>query len=374
MTAASQIQTSVLGRWWSSVDRWVLAALVLLLAVGALLTMSAGPASAGRLHIDVFHFVQAQLTYLPLALAVMLAVSLLPVPTLRRSAVLAFAAFTALTALTLVAGPEIKGAHRWLIIFGQSIQPSEFVKPAFAVTAAWMFSEHRVAGTVPRKVIATLLAVLVTALLVAQPDMGNSVMILAIWFVEFFLAGLSMLWILALAVLGLAGVIAAYQLVDHVATRVNAFLDPTSADNYQINTAIDAFVNGGLFGRGPGEGTVKASLPDAHSDFILAVAGEELGVIACIAIVGLFAFVVLRGFTRLAEENNLFVMLSVAGLLTAFGLQALINMASTLRMVPTKGITLPFISYGGSSLVALAFGMGMVLALTRQRPRRDVYP
>ncbi|MDJ0948247.1 MAG: putative peptidoglycan glycosyltransferase FtsW [Alphaproteobacteria bacterium] len=374
MSAAMPALNSVLGRWWWTVDRWVLAALIVLLAIGALLTMSAGPASAGRMRIDVFHFVQAQLTYLPLALAILLSVSLLTPVTVRRLAVVAFGLFIGLTALTLIFGPEIKGAQRWLVVFGQSLQPSEFVKPAFAVTAAWMFAEQRHEGGVPGNLIATLLAALVICLLVAQPDIGNALLVASVWFVQFFLAGLPTVWILALALLGLVGMISAYLLVDHVATRVNAFLDPSSADNYQIDTAIDAFINGGWFGRGPGEGTVKASLPDAHSDFILAVAGEELGILACIVIVALFAFIVLRGFLRVVQESDLFVMLSVAGLLTAFGVQALINMGSTLRMVPTKGITLPFISYGGSSLLALAFGMGMVLALTRVSAHRRVWP
>lgn len=371
MTPALQLEASVIGRWWWSIDRLVLAALVLLLATGVLLTMSAGPAAAGRLHIDLFHFVRAQLGYLPLAVCLMLAVSLLSPVAVRRLAVVSFVVFTSLSVLALAVGPEIKGAQRWLYLFGVSLQPSEFVKPAFAVTAAWMFAEQRLGSPVPGNVVATALAFLVTAILVAQPDMGNAVLVLAIWFVEFFLAGLPALWIAGLAVVAIGGAVAAYVLVDHVATRVDAFLDPSSGDNYQVNTAIDAFVNGGLLGRGPGEGTVKASLPDAHSDFILAVAGEELGVIACIGIVALFAFIVLRGFVRMMEENDFFVMVAVVGLLTSFGVQALINMASTLRMVPTKGITLPFISYGGSSLLALAFGMGMVLALTRRRPPRE---
>jgi cell division protein FtsW len=188
-----------------------------------------------------------------------------------------------------------------------------------------------------------------------------------VWFTQFFLAGLSLFWVGALLAAGLAGLGGAYVLLPHVAVRVNEFLNPTSGSNYQVDRSIDAFMNGGLWGRGPGEGTVKLSLPDAHADFVFAVAGEELGLIVCLIIVALFAFVVLRGFSRLLQENNLYIVLAATGLLVQFGLQAIINMASTLHLMPTKGMTLPFISYGGSSLLALGLGVGMILALTRRR-------
>src|SRR5690606_11212129 len=200
-----------------------------------------------------------------------------------------------------------------------------------------------------------------------QPDFGMTAVVTAVWFVQFFVAGLRVFWIVALGAAGVAGMVGAYVTLPHVTARIDSFLDPASGDTYQIDRALEAFMNGGLFGRGPGEGTVKASLPDAHSDFIFAVAGEEFGMVACLVIVAIYAFIVLRGFARVLEVDNLFVLLATVGLATGFGLQAFINMASTLSMIPTKGMTLPFISYGGSSLMALALGMGMLLALTRRR-------
>jgi cell division protein FtsW len=208
---------------------------------------------------------------------------------------------------------------------------------------------------------------LVLSLLLLQPDVGMAVVVTAVWFSQFFLAGLRMFWVLLLGGVGLGSLFAAYLVFPHVASRINRFLDPKSGDTYQITTSLEAFLNGGLWGRGPGEGTVKAVLPDAHSDFIFAVAGEEFGLIVCLILVACFAFVVLRSMSRIVAEHNMFVLLAVTGLATGFGLQAVINMASSLHLMPTKGMTLPFISYGGSSIIAIALGIGMLLALTRKR-------
>lgn len=364
-----QHDASFVGRWWSTVDRWMLAALIALLVIGALLMMSASPASTRRISstLDSFYFARQHLLYLPIALTALISVSMLAPRTVRRLAAAGCVVFLVLTLMTLFFGAETKGAQRWLSIYGESLQPSEFLKPCFAVMAGWIFAEARLSGNLAGYSAATLLCAMVVGLLAAQPDMGNAALVLAIWFSQLFLAGLPAIWVIGFGAAGLMCLTAAYTMFDHVASRINAFLDPSSADNFQVNIALEAFNRGGLFGRGPGEGVVKASLPDAHSDFILAVAGEELGLIVCLAILALFAFVVLRGIYRMFGENNLFALLSVTGLLTAFGLQAFINMASTLHMVPTKGITLPFISYGGSSMIALAVGMGMLLALSRRR-------
>jgi len=188
-----------------------------------------------------------------------------------------------------------------------------------------------------------------------------------VWFTQFFLAGLPLIWVGVAGIGGVLGLTSAYLLLPHVASRIDRFVNPASGDSYQVDRSMDAFMNGGWWGRGPGEGTVKLTLPDAHADFVFAVAGEELGLVICLVIVALFAFVVLRGFTRLLQEANLYIVLAATGLLVQFGLQAIINMASALHLMPTKGMTLPFISYGGSSLLALGIGMGMALALTRRR-------
>jgi cell division protein FtsW len=267
----------------------------------------------------------------------------------------------------LVFGQEIKGATRWISFGGLSIQPSEFAKPTFAVAIAWMLSEQRLKLDFPGRLIALGLYLVTAALLLLQPDVGMTLVVSAVAFVEFFLAGLPISWVLLSILVGLGGVVAAYFTFSHVAARIDRFLDPSAGEGFQVATALQAFHSGGLFGRGPGEGRVKEILPDAHTDFIMAVAGEEFGLVLCLAVVGLFAFIVMRGFARTLSTGNLFVLLATAGLLTQFGLQAVINLASTLHLMPTKGMTLPFISYGGSSTIALALGMGMVLALTRKR-------
>jgi cell division protein FtsW len=359
--------TSTLGRWWWTVDRWTIAALLTLIAVGALLTMAASPAVAERIGAQSFHFVRRQFMFLAPAVAVMIAVSLLAPRQVRRLAVLGFLGAVVVLIAVLLFGAEVKGARRWLTIAGISIQPSEFVKPCFAVVAAWMFSEARLTVGFPGKAIACGLYALVATLLLLQPDVGQTMIISAIWGTQFFLAGLPMLLVAGLGAFAVFGGFGAYFMFSHVHARVDRFLSPDGADSYQVATALNAFRNGGLFGRGPGEGRVKLVLPDAHTDFILAVGGEEFGLLLCLLVVALFAFIVLRGFSRILKEDNLFVVLATAGLLVQFGLQSIINMASTLRLMPTKGMTLPFISYGGSSMLALALGMGMVLALTRKR-------
>ncbi len=367
MTTFARTDTSTFGRWWWTVDRWTLAALAGLIFLGVILVFAASPAVATRIGLDSFYLARHHLMMLPLAIVIVIAVSLMGPRGVRRLAAIGFLVGLLLTGATLFMGSEIKGATRWISIAGFSLQPSEFLKPCFAVVTAWMFAAQNGEERVPGDMISIALYALVAGLLLLQPDLGMTFVVTATWFVQFFLAGLPLLWVFALGIVGIAGLVGAYFTFDHVAERIDGFLDPASGDSYQIDRSLEAFVNGGLYGRGPGEGTVKLHLPDAHSDFIFAVAGEELGLLVCLLIVGLFAFVVLRGLSRLMRENSQFVQLGATGLLVTFGLQALINMASSLHLMPTKGMTLPFISYGGSSLLALSLGMGMLLALTRRR-------
>lgn len=363
----TRTDTSILGRWWWTVDRLTLGAVVMLIAIGSLLTLSASPPVAERIGAQSFHFVYRQFAFVVPSLLIIIGVSLQTPRTVRRLAAIAFLGTVVLMALTLVVGEEVKGATRWINLPGFSLQPSEFVKPTFAVVAAWMFAEGRTTEGFPGSMIALGLYALVLSLLLLQPDVGMSLVVSVVWGAQFFLAGLNLIWVLLLVVGGLSAMVGAYFVFPHVASRVDRFLDPSTGDTYQIAKALQAFRHGGLFGTGPGEGRVKEVLPDAHTDFIFAVAGEEFGIIMCLFILGLFALVVLRGFVRVLQDENLFVVLAVGGLLVQFGLQAMINMASSLRLMPTKGMTLPFISYGGSSMLALALGMGMVLALTRRR-------
>ncbi|MHB1204657.1 MAG: FtsW/RodA/SpoVE family cell cycle protein [Rhodospirillaceae bacterium] len=361
----TRMDTSTVGRWWWTVDKWMLAAVTLLIVIGVMLNFAAGPPAAERIHASAFHFVRKQMIFLPVVVMVIFSISLLSPLSVRRFATVGFAVFGLMVLATLLIGNEVNGARRWLA--GGSLQPSEFLKPFFVVVAAWMFSEHRLREDFPGNLIAMGLWLLVAAVLLSQPDVGMTLVVSAVWAAQFFIAGLPMIWVILIIVAGLSGIVGAYFVFPHVASRVDRFLDPTVGDSYQITQAMRAFQQGGLFGRGPGEGRVKEALPDAHTDFIFAVAGEEFGVFLCIAIVALFAFVVLRALTKAMREENLFVLLAVGGLSVQFGLQAFINMASSLHMMPTKGMTLPFISYGGSSLLALGVGMGMILALTRRR-------
>jgi cell division protein FtsW len=367
--AFSRADTSTLGRWWWTVDRWTLAALLALIGFGYVMMLAASPAVAERIGASSRHmFFIKQVAYLMMATALMVAVSLLSVKGVRRFALLGFVVALLLTAATLVVGVEIKGARRWLALPGLSLQPSEFLKPFFAVMAAWLIAEGKMPGSkVWGATIALGLFLMVGAILKGQPDIGMLLVVSAVFFAQFFVAGMNLFLVGAVGGIGIAGAVGAYLLFPHVQSRVQRFLDPESGDSYQVSVAMEAFANGGLLGRGPGEGRVKNVLPDAHADFVFAVAGEEFGMVICLVILGLFAFIVVRGLARLLSETDLFVMLAGTGLLTQFGLQAFVNMASTLHLIPTKGMTLPFVSYGGSSVLAIAMGMGMLLALTRRR-------
>jgi len=368
MSTFTRTDTSVVSRWWWTIDRWTLVSIFMISALGAILVLAASPAVAERIGLESFHFVHRHFVFLPISLLVMLGTSLLTPRGVLRLALLVFTGAIVMMVLVLFVGAEVKGATRWIYIAGMSLQPSEFIKPSFAVVAAWMFSAQKLNDEVPGYSIAIGLFVLVVGLLLLQPDFGMTVVVSCVWAVQFFIAGLPLVLVGAVALVFILGGFAVYLSFDHVRIRIDHFLDPVGGQGYQVERSLEAFSNGGLFGRGPGEGRVKEVLPDAHTDFILAVAGEELGLLVCLLIVALFAFVVIRGFSRVFKDADFFVVVATAGLLTQFALQAIVNIASTTNLIPPKGMTLPFISYGGSSTLALAFGMGMVLALTRLRP------
>lgn len=368
MNTIARTDTSIIGRWWWTVDRWLLVMIAALAFAGAVLTLAASPAVAERIGLDTYHFATRQLVYLPVAFIAMLGVSLLDAKGVRRVALVLTVGSIVLMMLTLFLGTEVKGATRWIWLGGFAIQPSEFAKPGFAVLAAWLLAQRCLDDRFPGYALATGLYVVIAALMVLQPDIGMTLVVSAVWGVQFFLAGLPLVFVIAIGALFLLGSVGAYLVFGHVQARVDRFLDPAAGEGYQVTRALEALRNGGLFGRGPGEGRIKEVLPDAHADFILAVAGEEFGLIVCLVLVLLFVAVVLRGLTRAFRDDDLFIMLGVSGLMVQFALQTIINMASTLNMMPPKGMTLPFISYGGSSILAIALGMGMVLALTRTRP------
>jgi len=371
MATLSRNDDSVLGRWWWTVDRWTLAAVGSLIGCGCVMMLAASPSVAERIHVSRDVFILKQVVFLALAGLVVVGVSLLSPHDVRRLAILGCGIALALTLMTLVKGVEIKGARRWISLPGMTVQPSEFLKPCFAVAAAWLLSEGQRLRHFPGMVLAGAVYLVIALLLKSQPDMGMLAVVTAVFFAQLFIAGLNLAMV-GVAAGGLMAMAAgAYAFFPHVRSRVTRFLDPTSGDSYQVNTALEAFGNGGLLGRGPGEGRVKDMLPDAHADFVFAVMGEEFGLIVCVLVLGLFAFIVLRGLLRLLAEGDLFIVLASAGLATSFGLQAFVNMASSLHLIPTKGMTLPFVSYGGSSVLAVALGVGMLLALTRKRTRTE---
>lgn len=372
MMQLSRADNSTLGRWWWTIDRWTLVAIGTLIGVGYIMMLAASPAVAERIGQSRDVFIFKQVVFLALAGLLVVGVSLLTPKQIRRLALVGCAVALLLTAATMVMGVEIKGARRWIALPGMSIQPSEFLKPCFAVVAAWLIAEGRRTKRFPGMLIAVCVYGLILLLLKSQPDIGMLAVVTAVFFAQLYVGGLN----LAFVGIGAGGIVgaavAAYTFFPHVQSRVQRFLHPDTGDTYQVTTALEAFGNGGLLGRGPGEGRVKDVLPDAHADFVYAVAGEEFGMIVCLLIVCLFAFIVLRGLLRLLTEQDLFVVLASTGLVTGFGLQAFVNMASTLHLIPTKGMTLPFVSYGGSSAMAVALGMGMLLALTRRRHHGDV--
>jgi cell division protein FtsW len=367
----SRARRTFLGEWWWTVDRLQFSALIVLMVTGLVLMLAASPPVAIRLGADPFHFVNRHALYLAPTLLVLLASSMLSPRQVRRVALIVFAVALLLTVATLYVGPEIKGARRWLPLFGAGIQPSEFMKPAFVLLAAWAFSESARRPEMPATLLAFALLAAATVPLVFQPDIGQTALLVLVWSALFFLAGMRVLWLLSLAGAAAAGLVAAYYLVPHVTARINRFLDPGSGSTFQIDTALESFVRGGWFGRGPGEGTVKRILPDGHADFVFAVAAEEFGIVLCLILVSLFAFIVLRALAHAMRDEDPFGRFAVAGLALMFGIQAAIAMAVNLSLMPAKGMTLPFVSYGGSSMISLAYAMGTLIALSRRRPQAE---
>ncbi|MBN9593973.1 MAG: putative lipid II flippase FtsW [Afipia sp.] len=368
----SREQRTPLSEWWWTVDRLLLAAFITLMLGGVILSLAASPPVAARIGLDPFHFFNRHVMFLLPSLLVMLGVSFLSPRQVRRSALIVFAISIVLVMATLLFGPEVKGAKRWITILGINIQASESLKPAFVVLVAWLFAESAKRPEMPATSMALALLLMTVTLLVLEPDFGQTMLLLMVWGALFFIAGMRMIWVFGLMGAGAVGLFGAYMMVPHVAGRIKRFMDPASGDTFQVDTAMEAFTHGGWFGQGPGEGTVKRILPDSHTDFVFAVAAEEFGIILCLALLALFAFIVIRSLSRAYASEDLFARFAAAGLAIMFGIQASINMAVNLHLMPAKGMTLPFISYGGSSMISLAYGVGMLLALTRQRPRVEM--
>ncbi|MDP2122165.1 MAG: putative lipid II flippase FtsW [Hoeflea sp.] len=369
----SRVERGPVADWFWTIDRLFLATFIGLMGIGLMMSFAASPAVAERLGLDSFHFVTRHGFFLLPALAVMVGVSFLTPRQVRRVALVVLAGSIALMVLALFFGVEIKGSRRWMSILGISVQPSEFMKPAFVIICAWLFSERSRHPEIPGNLFAIILFGIVTALLVAQPDLGQTMLVAAVWGGMFFMAGMSWFWIVLLGGAAVGGFIAAYFMFPHVAGRINGFLFG-EGDSFQVDTAREAIIRGDWFGQGPGEGTIKRILPDSHTDFVFSVAAEEFGIVFCMVLVMLFGFVVIRGLVRAGREQDEFTRLAVAGLALLVGFQSFINIGVNLELLPAKGMTLPLISYGGSSMIAVAITAGFMLALTRRRPESRAKP
>lgn len=361
----------ILWRWWKSIDQYTVFLLCILSALSLMLVTTSGAAVANRIGVPQSYFASKHIFYVVLAVGTTFVVSFLNKTTIKRLAILGFILNIILLIFIKFYGNPIKGAKRWINIGGISLQPSEFIKPFFLVITGWLLSA--IQSNEIRFIVTIILYLIVALLLITQPDFGMLITISVAFGIQLFIAGIPLLWLLILICISIAGTAGAYSLLPHVKRRINSFLDPTNSENYQVMKSLQAFKNGGLYGKGPGEGLVKHMLPDSHTDFIFAVAGEELGAIVCLIIVAIFTFIVIYGFIKLLFEEDNYTIFVSSGILSQFGFQAIVNMCVSTNLLPTKGMTLPFISYGGSSSVAVAIGVGILLALTRHKTDLSKY-
>ena len=368
--AAGRIEHSVVGDWWHTVDRWSLGAVLVLFALGLVLGLAASPPLAHKNDLWTYHYVVRQAVFVVMALGLITMISMFSTTMIRRLGMALFlGALVATMALPWLGTDFGKGATRWYSLGFFSLQPSEFLKPGFVLVSAWLMAGSFERFGPPGRTLSGIAAIGIAAMLALQPDFGQAVLVLAVWSTMVFVSGAPILMLLVLGGLIGAGGAYAYFNSSHLAGRINAYLAAEVDPNTQLAYAQSAIREGGLFGVGAAQGSVKWTLPDAHTDFIIAVAAEEFGLILTLIIIGLYLFITVRALGRLMKERNPFLRLGGTGLAVLFGLQAFVNMAVAIRLLPAKGMTLPFISYGGSSMLAAAIAMGVLLALTRTRPR-----
>lgn len=354
--------------WWWTIDRPTLVAILMIIASGVMLVATASPTVAEKIGLDSFHFTKKQIIFLSASLVIMMVFSFLPAIAIRRIAVIGFCGGILLLIAVLFIAADVKGSKRWIYLAGFSLQPSEFMKPFFAIVTAWLISNSKTNNNYKGYILSSVIYLILLSLLVLQPDIGMSFVVTAIWGGQIFIAGLNIYLCIAFVMFASVAVVLAYFMFDHVHFRINSFLESADLEkNYQVKRSLESFDNGGIFGTGLGEGQVKQHLPDSHTDFIFAVLAEEMGALICVCLVSIYAFIVIRTLLIILKEQNLFIVYAASGIVIQFGVQALVNMLVTLNLIPTKGMTLPFISYGGSSMMATAIAMGMLLALTRKR-------
>ncbi|MBP6545931.1 MAG: putative lipid II flippase FtsW [Phenylobacterium sp.] len=357
------------GVWWWTIDRWMLGAVGVLIILGVLMSFAASPSAAARMNIgDPFHFAVRQCVFAAGGAVILISTSMLDTKGVRRAAFFIYIAAVLVMMILPFIGHSAKGATRWVEFAGFTLQPSEFMKPALIILVSWMFAEGQKGQGVPGVTIAFGLYLLSVGLLLIQPDVGQTVLITVAFGAAFWMAGVPLSWVMLLGGTALAGLSSTYFLFPHVASRVDRFLSPDRADTHQVDRAAEAIAAGGFFGRGPGEGVMKRHVPDLHTDFIYSVAAEEYGLIFSLMLIALFAFIVIRGLYKAMKLSDPFQQVAAAGLFVLVGEQVFINVAVNLNLIPTKGMTLPFISYGGSSMLAICLTLGLALALTRRRP------
>ena len=364
--------TSAIGRWFWEIDRVLLLLVAVLVGIGLIAVAAASPAAAerysgGSVRFPELYYFYRQLAWIAVGIPVMIGISMLPRATAKRLSLAGAAFFLVMLAFVPLVGPEVNGARRWIDIGIGQLQPSEFLKPFFVIVLAWLLSLREADTSLPVFPLTALLVGTVAFLLMQQPDFGSTIIFAAVWLAMLALAGISLRLLGLLGLAGLAGIILAYFFYDVATLRIDAFLFG-EGDTFQTDNAMRTLTAGGLFGMGPGAGTRKFGLPEPHTDYIFSVIGEEFGLIACLAIALLYLTIVARVLVKLLDEESTFATLAAAGLVVQFGLQALINMAVNVQIAPSKGMTLPFISYGGSSMLALSIGMGLLLAFTRRNP------
>ncbi|AZL15459.1 putative lipid II flippase FtsW [Rickettsiales endosymbiont of Stachyamoeba lipophora] len=364
---AARSRNNFIYSWWWSIDRIALVSVLIMIAFSAFMVATASPAVAERIGLEPFYFIRKQIIYLMLAVLIIFSTSLLSIDNIKRLSILGFSICILLLLVTLIVGVEVKGSKRWINLMGFSMQPSEFIKPFFSIMTALLISQKYRNYKFPAFSVSIGLFVLTAMLIIIQPDFGMSLTLGVIWGGQLFIGGISFFWIILSLIGGGLAALLGYLFLPHVARRIDNFLYPEATENYQVSRSMEAFISGGFSGKGPGEGVVKQVIPDSHTDFIFAVVGEELGLITCVLVIFLYASFIIRGFYRILDETDMFVICAISGVLIQFGFQTIVNMGVTINMLPTKGMTLPFISYGGSSMMAMSIAIGILLALTKRR-------
>ncbi len=362
---------SFIKKWWLNIDKINFLILIGILIFGLMMTANSSPGVAKKIGVDKFFFIEKQLIFAIIAFFILIAISFLEQEQVKIMAILGLVGSFVMLIFVLFFGAEVKGAKRWFSILGFTMQPSEFAKTFFVIFNAFILEKYASQGFYKKYGISTALYLIIACLLILQPDFGMTITLTALWAAQLFIFGLPMILIIICAVFAVIGAIGAYVALPHVEDRINRFLDE-DGKNYQVERSIDAFVNGGFLGTGQGNGVVKKFIPDSHTDFVFAVIAEEYGILTCVLLILVFAYFITRIIKRALDEENMFVYLSLCGLMVQFTMQTVVNIGVNLRLLPTKGMTLPFISYGGSSMISMAICFGLILSFTKKKYHNSV--